>query len=132
MDEALVYTYRPDAIFYGGIQSQFHVDGKTVASINKAGYSAFHLAHTCSSRIGRAWITPGTPFIFHLSCLPGKTRYYRLTFAFDSLAMQNSMATAAHRWAISNVPESQALQEIQLTRYQASFDLDSARKVGTK
>jgi hypothetical protein len=133
-NEALVYLYRPDAPYYGGIQSHFYVNGNKVASLNKEGYSAFYLSpgvHT----IKQHWTgmdNPKDTIQFQLELEAGETRFYRLTIALKSFgiapAYKGLFFSASHQWAITNVPESEALNEIVSAHYQPPFDVKGTRK----
>lgn len=133
-NEALVYFYRPDAPYYGGIQSHFYIDGGKVASLNKEGYSAIYLspgAHV----IKQHWTgmdNEKETIQFKIELDPGETRYYRLTIGLKSFgvspAYKGIFFSATHAWVIANVPEVEAINEIGLTRYQPPFDIKSANK----
>ncbi len=134
--EALIYLYRPDAPFYGGIQSHFYVDGKKVASLNKQGYSAFYLpsgAYIFKNHwtgMDNAKETIQFPVEFR----PGEIHYYRLTIALESFDIvpvyKGFFISASHKWIIRDVPEREALKEIELTHFQPPFDIKSVRKIG--
>jgi hypothetical protein len=135
--EALVYLYRPDAPYYGGIQSHFYVDGNKVASLNKEGYSALYLSPGVHM-FKQHWTgmdNAKDTVQFQLELEPGETRYYRLTIALKSFgiapAYRGLFISANHAWAIANVEELEALNEIRLTHYQPPFDIKGVRKIGT-
>ncbi|MFZ6719446.1 hypothetical protein [Undibacterium sp. Ji49W] len=135
-NEVLIYLYRPDAIFFGGIQSYFYVDGTKVASLNKEGYTAFYLppgTHLFKQHWAGMDNAKDT-IQFSIELEPGETRYYRLTIGLQSFGMapgyKSVFISASHKWAITNVPESDALREIGLTNYQPPFDVKGTREIG--
>lgn len=135
-NEALIYLYRPDALFYGGIQSHFYVDGNKVASLNKEGYSAFYLPPD-AYMFKQHWTgmdNANDTVHFPVELKPGETRYYRLTIALESFGIEpgGQFISASHKWIITNVPEPEALNEIGLTMYQPPFDVKGVRKIGTE
>jgi hypothetical protein len=133
-NEALIYVYRPNALFYGAIQSHFYLDDNKVASLNKEGYTAFYVpsgAHIFKQHwTGMEYAHQTIKFPVELA--PGETYYYRLTIGFEGFnsAPAYRGVSATHKWVISRVPESEALSEIELTNYQPPFDVTGARKVG--
>lgn len=137
-NEALIYLYRPDAPFFGGIQSHFYVDGNKVASLNKEGYTAFYLspgAHTFKQHWSGMENANDT-IQFPIELEPGETRYYRLTIGLQSFGVapgyKSVFISASHKWVITNMPERDALGEIGLTHYQPPFDVKGAYKIGTE
>lgn len=137
-NEALIYIYRPDAPFYGAIQSHFYVDDNKVVSLNKEGYSAFYLPYGAHI-FKQHWTgmdNAKETIQFPASLEPGETRYYRLTIALQSFEIvplyPGVFMSASHKWIIKNVPESEALHEIELTRYQPPFTVKDIRKAGAE
>lgn len=136
--DALVYVYRPEAPFYGGIKSHFYVDGAKVASLSKGGYSAFYLpvgSHTMKQQwTGMTGASDTLQFGFELK--PGETRYYRLSIGLESFgpSFGNGRVgfAATHRWALTQVPEAAALPGIALTHFEPPADATSAARIGSK
>ncbi|MFZ6755608.1 DUF2846 domain-containing protein [Undibacterium sp. Ji50W] len=133
-NEVLIYVYRPDAPFFGGIQSHFYVDGTKVASLNKEGYTAFYLppgTHVFKQHWSGMDNAKDT-IQFPIELEPGETRYYRLTIGLQSFGIapgyKSVFISASHKWAIANVLEPDALREIGLTNYQPPFDVKGAPK----
>lgn len=134
-NDALVYIYRPDAMFYSGIRSHFYLDGARVASLNKNGYSAFYVP-AGSYTLKQNW--PGMDnekqrITAPIEFKPGEVSYYRLTIGLKDFGMGPGVwASATHEWAITKVPESEAEGEIMRTHYQPPADAPMIRAAGAE
>ena len=124
--DALVYIYRPDAIYYSGIQSHFYLNDVKVASLNKKGYTWFY-APKGDYALKQHWtgMDGENQIITRNIKLPPEGRvFYRLTIGLEDFRAQYPGFKATHSWVLSEVTESQALIEMRDTRFQPPFDLD--------
>lgn len=125
--DALVYVYRPDAMFYSGIQSHFYLDDVNIVSLNKNGYSWF-LVPAGAYSFKQHWSgmkaqsqTISFPAEFH----SGQKKFFRLNIGIAGTGYKS----VTHGWVVTEVPEAQALQEMRELRFQAPFEID---KLNTK
>lgn len=126
--EALVYIYRPDAIYYSGIQSHFYLNDVKVASLNKEGYTWFYvpageyvLKQHWTGMEGENQIITRS-----IKLSPEGKVFYRITIGLQDFRSEYQGFKATHRWALTEVPEPRALIEMRDTRFQPPFDLDKA------
>jgi len=104
--KALVYVYRVDTFIAATVTADFLDNGKNVGAVNVGGYISYetdpgpHELLTETSRIDKA---------VYLSMEAGKTYYLRLDY-------DPGMWTGT--FLIRNIPENEALPQLQATRYQ--------------
>ena len=116
--KALVYIYRVGGFTFSAADAAFYLNNTRVAVLNNDGYTWLHppagkyiFRQEWSHQAGRI-------VDMDIELLPGRTYFYRLD------ASSNILISAKLTWRLTQVPENQALAEINSSRFQPSLGVE--------
>ena len=120
--DVLVYIYRPSNFTLGGRDAYFYVNDVNVVDLSNNGYTWFHVPAGEYS-FKHKWpadITFGKKdIVIPVKWAPRERVYYRLLLEYSY-----GYPNVAISWNVSQVPESQALEEIKNCKLQNSFGVN--------